>query len=372
MRVAVLGMGNMGRAVAARLLAQGYHVTVWNRTPGRAAEVVESGAVEASSPRQAARDAEAVLMSLTDERAALEVMSALTGPGDRPPAQDTHDPDDTGHTGGPGGPDRPGGSPGSGGSGGSGDPSGSYGSGSSGGPGGPTGSGAVGSSRFSGSDGSAESSGASGSDGSEGSRVVVDMSTVSPEASRRLREMAPGRRFLAAPILGAPQAVLGGSAAGLVGGDRALAERLEPIWSRLFSAHWYCGADPGEASAFKLLNNYLLMAGIAVLGEVVATAEAAGLDRTLLREVLRSWPTVAPGLHNRLDDLIAGRHEGWFATSLGAKDVRLLTEVAESNGVSPPIARLVQRRYEEAAAKGWQDADITAVVELLRRRPSPP
>ncbi|MET8139424.1 NAD(P)-dependent oxidoreductase [Sphaerisporangium sp. NPDC005288] len=321
MRVAVLGMGNMGRAVAARLLAQGYHVTVWNRTPGRAAEVVESGAVEASSPRQAARDAEAVLMSLTDERAALEVMSALTGPGDGPPAQDTRDP---------------------------------------------------GSPRSSGSDGSRASGGASGSDGSDGSRVVVDMSTVSPEASRRLRELAPGRRFLAAPILGAPQAVLSGSAAGLVGGDRALAERLEPIWSRLFSAHWYCGADPGEASAFKLLNNYLLMAGIAVLGEVVATAEAAGLDRTLLREVLRSWPTVAPGLHNRLDDLIAGRHEGWFATSLGAKDVRLLTEVAESNGVSPPIARLVQRRYEEAASEGWRDADITAVVELLRRRPSPP
>ncbi|MFC7381771.1 NAD(P)-dependent oxidoreductase [Sphaerisporangium rhizosphaerae] len=328
MRVAVLGMGNMGRAVAARLLAQGYHVTVWNRTPGRAAEVVESGAVEASSPRQAARDAEAVLMSLTDERAALEVMSALTGPGDGPPAQDTRDPDDTGRSGGPGG--------------------------------------------FSGSEGSGHSEGASGSYGSDGSRVVVDMSTVSPEASRRLRELAPGRRFLAAPILGAPQAVLSGSAAGLVGGDRALAERLEPIWSRLFSAHWYCGADPGEASAFKLLNNYLLMAGIAVLGEVVATAEAAGLDRTLLREVLRSWPTVAPGLHNRLDDLIAGRHEGWFATALGAKDVRLLTEVAESNGVSPPIARLVQRRYEEAVSEGWRDADITAVVELLRRRPSPP
>ncbi|MFC4530122.1 NAD(P)-dependent oxidoreductase [Sphaerisporangium dianthi] len=293
MRVAVLGLGAMGRAVAGRLLAQGYHVTVWNRTPGRAAEVVESGAVEAPSPPEAARDAEAVLMSLTDDHAVLSVMEALTGPGAR--SRDT-----------------------------------------------------------------------------AGAGVVVDMSTVSPETSHRLLAMAPGRRFLAAPILGGPQAVLSGSAGGLVGGDRALAERLEPVWSRLFSTHWYCGANPGDASAFKLLNNYLLMAGVAVTAEVVATAEAAGLDRTLLREVLHSWPTVAPGLHNRLDDIIAGRHEGWFATRLGAKDVRLLAEVAESSGVAPPIARLVERRYEEAASSGWGDADITAVVELLRRRPQTP
>ena len=36
MRIAVLGMGRMGRAVAGRLLAGGHEVTVWNRSPGKA------------------------------------------------------------------------------------------------------------------------------------------------------------------------------------------------------------------------------------------------------------------------------------------------------------------------------------------------
>ncbi|WP_214413925.1 NAD(P)-dependent oxidoreductase [Sphaerisporangium fuscum] len=285
MRTAVLGMGAMGRALAGRLLAHGHEVIVWNRTPGRAAELVEAGAAEASSPAQATREAEVALMSLADDRAVLDVVERLSGPGS--------------------------------------------------------------------------------------AAVVADMSTVSPDTSRRLQDMIPGRRFVSAPIMGAPQAVLDGTASGLLGGDRALVDRLEPIWSTIFSAHWYCGEDPGGATAFKLLNNYLLMSGIAVVAEAVATAEAAGLDRNLLRELLFTLPTVPPGLRNRLDDILGGDHQGWFSTHLGAKDVRLFAEVAESNGLPLPIARLVQRRYQEAAGASWRDADIAAVVELVRAARTP-
>ncbi|MDH2426863.1 NAD(P)-dependent oxidoreductase [Sphaerisporangium sp. TRM90804] len=295
MRVAVLGMGHMGRAVAERLLGQGFDVTVWNRTPGRVAGLLGVGATEAPTPRDAARDTGAVLMSLADDRAVLDVMARLTGrPAPRTAA------------------DAPGGA--------------------------PTGSGPV----------------------------VVDMSTVSPATSRRLRDAAPGRRFTAAPIMGGPQAVVAGEASGLLGGHATLVERLEPLWTRLFSVYWQCGDDPGAATAYKLLNNYLLMSGVAALAEAVATAEAAGLDPAMTRRLLSHLPTVAPALGNRLDDLVGGDHRGWFATRLGAKDVRLFAEVAEAHGVSPPLARLVERRYEEAAARGWAEADIAAVVELLR------
>ncbi|MGZ4200281.1 MAG: NAD(P)-binding domain-containing protein, partial [Thermoleophilia bacterium] len=47
MKVAYLGMGRMGRLTAAHILAAGHELTVWNRTPGRAAELVERGAHEA-------------------------------------------------------------------------------------------------------------------------------------------------------------------------------------------------------------------------------------------------------------------------------------------------------------------------------------
>jgi 3-hydroxyisobutyrate dehydrogenase-like beta-hydroxyacid dehydrogenase len=79
MRVAVLGMGQMGRAFAARALDRGHQVTVWNRSPGRATELLALGAVEAESPATAVVDADAVLAVLADDPAVLEVCLGTDG-----------------------------------------------------------------------------------------------------------------------------------------------------------------------------------------------------------------------------------------------------------------------------------------------------
>jgi 3-hydroxyisobutyrate dehydrogenase-like beta-hydroxyacid dehydrogenase len=73
MRVAFLGLGIMGRPMAANLVKAGHDVTVWNRTPGKTVE----GAKSAASPAEAARGAEVVWMSVSDTAA---VESILFGP----------------------------------------------------------------------------------------------------------------------------------------------------------------------------------------------------------------------------------------------------------------------------------------------------
>jgi len=64
--VAVIGIGAMGRRFAGRLLAAGHDVVVWNRTPAKAAELVERGASAAASPADAARRAEAIITAISD------------------------------------------------------------------------------------------------------------------------------------------------------------------------------------------------------------------------------------------------------------------------------------------------------------------
>lgn len=73
MRIAFLGLGIMGRPMAANLAKAGHEVTVWNRTPGKVVE----GATAASSPAEAARGAEVVWMCVSDTKA---VESVLFGP----------------------------------------------------------------------------------------------------------------------------------------------------------------------------------------------------------------------------------------------------------------------------------------------------
>jgi 3-hydroxyisobutyrate dehydrogenase-like beta-hydroxyacid dehydrogenase len=286
MWVAVLGIGRMGHALAERLLGGGHTLTVWNRTPGQADDLLARGARQAATPAEAAAGSELTLTSLADDSA---VRAVVTGP-----------------------------------------------------------------------DGAAAGLG----DG-----VLADASTVSPETTAQLSEAASGR-FLASPILGSPMAVLGREATYLIGGPPEVYGRVWAAYETLADddRRRYVGEDPTVASTLKLISNYLLMTGIASLAEAVATAQAAGLDDELIRDSFGRLPLVAPGLRNRLDDIVSGDHRGWFPTTLGAKDVRLAEELARSHGLQLPLADAVRQRYEEAMADGWADTDIAAVVELLRRQ----
>jgi 3-hydroxyisobutyrate dehydrogenase len=81
--IAVLGTGQMGAAIARRLLAAGLPVTVWNRTSATAAPLAEANATIAATPAQAVAGADVVITMLTDARA---VDAALFGVRDGPPA----------------------------------------------------------------------------------------------------------------------------------------------------------------------------------------------------------------------------------------------------------------------------------------------
>jgi 3-hydroxyisobutyrate dehydrogenase-like beta-hydroxyacid dehydrogenase len=285
MRLAVLGMGRMGHALTERLLAGGHAITVWNRTPHKADDLVAKGARSAATPAEASQVAEVTFVSLADDDAVREVVS---GP-----------------------------------------------------------------------DGAATGLG----DG-----VLVDASTVSPETSAQVARAVSGR-FLAAPILGAPAAVLSGDAVYIISGPHELYERVRPAFEALADEghRRVVGEDPTLAATLKLLSNYLLLSGIAILAETIATAQAVGLADDLISDYFGHLPLVAPALRNRLDDMVSGDHKGWFATRLGAKDLRLAEGLARANGVPLPLAEAVKRRYEQAAAGGWGDADIGAIVELVRR-----
>jgi 3-hydroxyisobutyrate dehydrogenase-like beta-hydroxyacid dehydrogenase len=81
--VTVIGTGAIGRAVVHRLLATGHEVTVWNRTEGRAAELVAAGAVLAGSVQEAMSSSALVLLTLKDyaavEQCLAEVDAELSG-----------------------------------------------------------------------------------------------------------------------------------------------------------------------------------------------------------------------------------------------------------------------------------------------------
>ena len=79
MKLGYIGIGLMGKPMALRLLAAGHEVTVWNRSSDKLAPVVEKGAKAAASPAEVARASEIVMMCVTDQRAAEQVLFGKDG-----------------------------------------------------------------------------------------------------------------------------------------------------------------------------------------------------------------------------------------------------------------------------------------------------
>jgi 3-hydroxyisobutyrate dehydrogenase-like beta-hydroxyacid dehydrogenase len=77
--ITVLGLGPMGRALAAALLGAGHPTTVWNRTPGRAGELLARGATEAATVADAVRSADTVVACLRDYDSLLDLLDPLDG-----------------------------------------------------------------------------------------------------------------------------------------------------------------------------------------------------------------------------------------------------------------------------------------------------
>lgn len=74
MQIGFCGLGRMGAAMARHVLDAGHDLTVWNRSPGKAADLVAAGATEAATPAEAARGADAVVLMLTGPAAVREVL----------------------------------------------------------------------------------------------------------------------------------------------------------------------------------------------------------------------------------------------------------------------------------------------------------
>src|SRR5688572_14953697 len=81
MRVAFLGLGRMGVLMARHVLDAGHELVVWNRSPGRAGDLVAAGAREAASPDEAAGDADVVVLMLFGPDAVREVLPHVLRPG---------------------------------------------------------------------------------------------------------------------------------------------------------------------------------------------------------------------------------------------------------------------------------------------------
>jgi 3-hydroxyisobutyrate dehydrogenase-like beta-hydroxyacid dehydrogenase len=195
-------------------------------------------------------------------------------------------------------------------------------------------------------------------------KVYVDMSTVSPHASRELAERvaARGAAMLAAPVSGSVVAAEEGSLTIIAGGDADAFERVEPILRQIGSTVTFVG-DNGQALLLKLAINISFAVQMLAFTEGMRLAEQAGVDRDLAFDVLTRSAIGSPVLHARAPLPLELPDTAWF-------DVHELLSAARVLGYEHrDIAVLFQVFSEMASAPGrelgFEDASRHRADESL-------
>jgi 2-hydroxy-3-oxopropionate reductase len=285
-RVGFIGLGIMGRGMAANLLDAGHDLIVHNRTAERMRPLAERGAATADSPRELAMAADVIITCVSDTP---DVDHVLFGP-----------------------------------------------------------------------DGVA--------DGVRPGSLIVDMSTVSPAATRffatRLADKEVG--YLDAPVSGGSEGAVNGTLNIMVGGDDAALTRVRPYLDAMGSKITHVG-PVGAGQTCKLVNQILVVVTMLGVSEGLLLAEAGGLD---LRKTVEAVSGGAAGswmLDNRAPQVIERHWDPGFTVDLQQKDLRLVLETADAAGVPLVGTSLVSQLYRTLQRAGEGGDGNHALVKALER-----
>src|SRR5687767_15433677 len=176
--------------------------------------------------------------------------------------------------------------------------------------------------------------------------IVVDHSTISPSAARRLNDQlsARGATLLDAPVSGGDVGARNATLSIMVGGDEAAFARTRPLFERLGKTITYCGPS-GSGQLTKLVNQMLVSVTNLAVCEALVLSRKGGLDPQKTVAALSGGASGSWQLANLGPRMLAGDFAPGFMIDLQVKDLRLVLEAAEELGIRPAaVERSEERR----------------------------
>ena len=197
---------------------------------------------------------------------------------------------------------------------------------------------------------------------------VIQMSTISPELTRRLAEAAcrKGLGFLDAPMSGTSAMVERGDCAIFVAGDRSRAEACQPIFDAIAKKTHYVG-DAGMASLAKLATNLLVGLNTAALAEALVLGAKGGLAPGVLVEILKESAGASKMVDVRGPLMVSRRFDAQMKIDLFLKDFKLMLEEGRRLEVPLPLTSVTQQLATATAVAGRGEEDLAAIVTTLER-----
>ena len=283
-RIGFIGLGIMGRGMAANILKAGFSLAVWNRTQERAEELADAGASVAATPAALAAASDIIITCVSDTP---DVEAVILG-----------------------------------------------------------------------EDGVIH--------GAQPGSLVIDMSTISPAATRRIASALAEKNvaMLDAPISGGSEGAARGTLSIMVGGAAEDVQRARPVLQTMGKRITHVGPS-GAGQTVKLVNQVIVVGNCLAMAEGLMLAQAGGVDLEKCLEAVSGGAAGSWMLSNRGPQILERDWRPGFTIALQQKDLRLVLEAADSVGAPVPGTALVFQLYRTLEARGLSGDGNHALVKAL-------
>jgi len=202
--------------------------------------------------------------------------------------------------------------------------------------------------------------------GSGARKVIVDMSSISPMATKAFAQKinALGADYIDAPVSGGEVGAKAASLTIMCGGDEAVFQRVLPLLQAMGKNITLVGGN-GDGQTTKVANQIIVALNIAAVGEALLFASKAGADPAKVRQALMGGFASSRILEVHGERMIKRTFAPGFRIQLHQKDLALALQGARELGVALPQTAGAAQLMQACAAHGLADMDHSALVRAL-------
>jgi 3-hydroxyisobutyrate dehydrogenase-like beta-hydroxyacid dehydrogenase len=197
-------------------------------------------------------------------------------------------------------------------------------------------------------------------------KFYIDMSTVSPEASRALaaKVREKGGDMIDAPVSGSVITLQQGKLSVMVGGRKETFERLKPVLLDIGPKVTHVGTN-GVALAMKIAVNLSLAVQMLAFSEGVLLAEKSGIAREVAVDVMVHSAVASPMIQYRGPFVLHQPEVAWFDVNMMQKDMLLAMDLGRKLSVPVPTTAVTNEFLTAARGMGWEKLDFAVVFDVL-------
>ncbi len=199
--------------------------------------------------------------------------------------------------------------------------------------------------------------------------IVIDMSTISPTATRQMAEAlgTKGIKMLDAPVSGGPEGANNGTLAIMVGGDSDAFEKALPILEIMGKTVTHVGPI-GAGQITKAINQIMIAGTYLSVAEGLTLGMKAGLDMEKVIAAISGGAASSWVLHNRGINVVKNEYPLGFRVKLHHKDLGIALQTARELEVTLPATALVEQIENGLIASGHADDDVSAIGRAIRKQ----